>query len=79
MTMKPRHRIAHRRGAHRTADFTLARLVTDLQGLFARMVHALIKLAEAGFDKRAILERMRNHLTAQDAVAAPRQEALLSE
>ena len=47
--------------------------------LFARVVQALIELAEAGSDERAILEYIQNHLAAQGAAAAPRQEALLSE
>ena len=46
--------------------------------LFARVVQALIELAEAGSDERAILEYIQNHLAAQGAAAAPRQEALLS-
>lgn len=78
MTVKPRHHITHRRDAHRTADFTLAKFTAALQGLFARTAQALNDLAESGFDKRAILERIGNHLTAQCAVAR-RQEALLSE
>ena len=45
--------------------------------LFARVVQALIELAEAGSDERAILEYIQNHLAAQGA-AAPRQETLLS-
>ena len=76
MTVKPRHHITHRRGAHRTADFTLAKFAAALQGLFARKAQGLIELAEAGFDKRAILERIGNHLTVQCAVVRP-QEALL--
>ena len=47
--------------------------------LFARVVQALIELAEAGSEERAILEYIQNHLAAQGAAAAPRQEALLSE
>ena len=46
--------------------------------LFARVVQALIELAEAGSEERAILEYIQNHLAAQGAAAAPRQEALLS-
>lgn len=77
MTVKPWHHITHRRGAHGTADFTLAKFAAALQGLFARKAQVLIELAEAGFDKRAILERIGNHLTAQCAVVRC-QEALLS-
>ena len=47
--------------------------------LFARVVQALIELAEAGSEERAILEYIQNHLAAQGAAVAPRQEALLSE
>ena len=44
--------------------------------LFARVVQALIELAETGSDERATLEYIQNHLAAQGA-AAPQQEALL--
>ena len=45
--------------------------------LFARVVQALIELAEAGSEERAILEYIQNHLAAQGAAPAPRQEAML--
>ena len=45
--------------------------------LFARVVQALIELAEAGSEERAILEYIQNHLAAQSAAPAPRQEAIL--
>ena len=45
--------------------------------LFARVVQALIELAETGSEERAILEYIQNHLAAQGAAPAPRQEAML--
>ena len=79
MTAKLWCHIVHLKGQYPTADIALAEFAADLQGLFASMAQAFIELAEAGADKRAILERIRNHLAAQGAAAAPRQEALLSE
>ena len=45
--------------------------------LFARVVQALIELAETGADERATLEYIQNHLAAQGAAAAPQQETIL--
>ena len=44
--------------------------------LFARVLQALIELADAGSDERAILESVSNHLAARERTAAPRQTAL---
>ena len=44
--------------------------------LFARVLQALIELAEAGSDERAILESLSNHLAAHERTGAPRQAAL---
>ena len=44
--------------------------------LFARVLQALIELAEAGSDERAILESVSNHLAAREGAGAPRQAAL---
>ena len=45
--------------------------------LFARVVQALIELAEAGSEERATLEYIQNHLAAHGAAPAPRQQSML--
>ncbi len=45
--------------------------------LFARVVQALIELAEAGSDERALLESIQNHLRAASRHPAPQQYTLL--
>ena len=45
--------------------------------LFARVVQALIELAEAGSEERATLEYIQNHLAAQGGAPAPRQQSML--
>ena len=44
--------------------------------LFARVLQALIELADSGSDERAILESLSNHLAASERTGAPRQAAL---
>ena len=44
--------------------------------LFNQLLQALIELAAAGSDERAILEALSNHAAARDDVQAPRQRAL---
>ncbi len=44
--------------------------------LFARLLQALIELADAGSDERAILESLSNHIAARGGVAAARQPGL---
>ena len=44
--------------------------------LFARLLQALIELAPAGSEERAILESLSNHLAARAGLAASRQAAL---
>ncbi|MCY4661618.1 MAG: hypothetical protein OXF93_17705 [Acidobacteria bacterium] len=44
--------------------------------LFARLLQALIELAEAGSEERAILESLSNHVAAQSGVAPVRQPRL---
>ena len=45
--------------------------------LFARVVQALIELAEAGSEERAVLESIQNHLRARSGAPAPQQGMLL--
>ena len=46
--------------------------------LFARVVQALIELAEAGSEERALLESIQNHLrTGRSGQPAPQQGLLL--
>ncbi len=45
--------------------------------LFARVVQALIELAEAGSEERAVLESIQNHLRARSGAPAPLQGMLL--
>ena len=47
--------------------------------LFARLLQALIELAPAGSEERAILESLSNHIAARNGLAAPRQGALWLE
>ena len=44
--------------------------------LFARLLQALIELADAGSEERAILESLSNHIAARGGVAPPRQPTL---
>ena len=44
--------------------------------LFARLLQALIELADAGSDERAILESLSNHVAARAGLAPPRQPKL---
>ena len=44
--------------------------------LFARVVQALIELAEGGSEERITLESIQNHIGARGGALAPRQEAL---
>ncbi len=44
--------------------------------LFARLLQALIELAPAGSEERAILESLSNHLATRAGLAAPRQARL---
>ena len=44
--------------------------------LFARVLQALIELAEAGAEERAVLESLSNHLAARERGGAPRQGGL---
>ena len=45
--------------------------------LFARVVQALIELAEAGSEERSLLESIQNHVRTRGGVQVPRQSALL--
>ncbi len=47
--------------------------------LFARLLQALIELAPAGSDERAILESLSNHIAARAGIAPARQAALRLE
>ena len=44
--------------------------------LFHRVLQALVELAEAGSDERAILESLSNHIAARQGLRPPRQPAL---
>ncbi len=44
--------------------------------LFARLLQALIELADAGSEERAILESLSNHVAARAGLAPPRQPTL---
>ena len=44
--------------------------------LFARLLQALIELADAGSEERAILESLSNHIAARSGVAPARQARL---
>ena len=43
--------------------------------LFARLLQALIELADAGSEERAILESMSNHVAARSGIACATGEA----
>lgn len=45
--------------------------------LFARVVQALIELAEAGSEERATLEYIQNHLATRGGVSTPHQRSML--
>ena len=45
--------------------------------LFARVVQALIELAENGSEERATLESIQNHIAARSGAPAPRQQSML--
>ena len=45
--------------------------------LFSRLLQALIELAPAGSDERAILESLSNHIAARGGIATPRQGQLV--
>ncbi len=45
--------------------------------LFARIVQALIELAENGSEERATLESIQNHIAARSGAPAPRQQSML--
>ena len=47
--------------------------------LFSRLLQALIELAAAGSEERAILESLSNHIAARGGIAAPRQGQLIQE
>ena len=57
--------------AGRSNDNGLAR-----HALFARLLQALIELAPAGSEERALLESLSNHIAARAGLAASRQAAL---
>ena len=45
--------------------------------LFARVVQALIELAENGSEERSTLESIQNHIAARSGAPAPRQQSML--
>ena len=65
-----------RAGDRAKVDGYLDAQILKRDALFARVLQALIELAEAGSDERAILESVSNHLAAREGAGAPRQAAL---
>ena len=72
------HRLMH---LWRAGDETAVNDYLDDRGLkrhalFARLLQALIELADAGSQERAILESLSNHVAARVGPAPPRQPKL---
>ncbi len=72
------HRLMH---LWRAGDEARVNIYIDDQGLarhalFARLLQALIELAPAGSEERAILESLSNHIAARAGLSRPRQGAL---
>ena len=72
------HRLMH---LWRTGDEARVNDYVDDRGLkrhalFARLLQALIELADAGTEERALLESLSNHIVARGGVAAARQREL---
>jgi putative DNA methylase len=72
------HRLMH---LWRAADQAKVDDYLDARGLkrnalFAHLLQALIELAGAGSEERAILESLSNHIAARGGIAAPRQAQL---
>ena len=72
------HKLMHlwRAGDQVKVDDYLDTRGLQRNALFNQLLQALIELAAAGSDERAILEALSNHAAARDDVQAPRQKAL---
>jgi putative DNA methylase len=72
------HRLMHlwRAGDQAKVDEYLDARGLKRHALFAHLLQALIELAGAGSEERAVLESLSNHITARGGIAAPRQAQL---
>jgi adenine-specific DNA methylase len=72
------HRLMHlwRAGDQLKVDAYLDARGLKRHALFAHLLQALIELAAAGSDERAILESLSNHIAARGGIGAPRQIAM---
>ena len=73
------HRLMHlwRAGDQSKVDDYLDTHGLQRSALFGQILQALIELAEAGSDERAVLEAISNHAASRGDVRAPRQQRLL--
>ena len=70
------HKLMHlwRAGDQVKVDDYLDTRGLQRNALFNRILQALIELAEAGSDERAVLEALSNHAAARNGVQEPRQK-----
>ena len=70
------HRLMHlwKAGDQSKVDDYLDARGLKRNALFAHLLQALIELAAAGSEERAILESLSNHIAARGGIMAPRQE-----
>ena len=75
------HKLMHlwRAGDQTKVDSCLDSAGLARDALFARVLQALVELAETGSDERAILESLSNHSAARAGLAPPRQTAMRLE
>ena len=73
------HKLMHlwRAGDQSKVDDYLDTRGLQRSALFGQILQALIELAEAGSDERAVLEAISNHAASRGDVRAPRQQRLL--
>ena len=72
------HRLMHlwRAGDQSRVDDYLDTRGLQRSALFGQILQALIELAEAGSDERAVLEALSNHAASRGDVRAPRQQRM---
>ena len=72
------HRLMHlwKAGDQTKVDDYLDARGLKRNALFAHLLQALIELASAGSEERAILEWLSNHIAAGGGIMAPRQAAM---
>jgi hypothetical protein len=72
------HRLMHlwRAGDEAKVDDYLDTRGLKRNALFAKLLQALIELAPAGSEERAILESLSNHIASRGGISAPRQTAM---